>query len=142
MNPLPILALIGVAAVYVVATERTNEEFAARAAPAPSPYAAPANAGLAVFSLVEKAAPALDSPRCEAQAQMATVLMRDYDEAPVETRVVGDGLQVQLWGSLGAGTWTLVHNGSDGVSCVVSSGTNWTASSTPDDVFNSAPLAS
>ena len=142
MNPLPILALLGVAATFAIASRHLNDEFTASAAQPPSPYLAAENRGLAIFQLVERAAPDLDSPRCESQAAMANILHRDYDEAPVEQRVVGDGLHIQLWGSTEMGTWTLVHNGDDGISCVVSSGINWTTNSSPDDIFNSAPLAS
>ncbi|MEO6300077.1 MAG: hypothetical protein ABIV25_11160 [Paracoccaceae bacterium] len=142
MNPLPILALLGVAATYTVATQHLNDESDASAAQPPSSYSQAANTDLAVFDLVEHAAPSLDSPRCESQPAMAMILARDYDETPVEYRVVGEGLKVELWGSTEMGTWTLVHNGDDGIACVVSSGIGWTLNSTPDDVFKNAPLAS
>ena len=144
MNVLPILALVAVAGTYAVASERSNQEFA------PKPviqteqvaYYPGGTDDLSVYSLMERVAPSLDSPRCEGQAEMANILARDYNEQPVDKRVIGDGLHVVLWGSTDMGTWTLVHDGEDGVSCVVSSGTGWTDLSSADEIFANDPLSS
>ena len=144
MNPLPILALVAVAGTYSMATERLNQDFAPKQYSQAEQvvYYPGGSDDLSVYSLMERVAPSLDSPRCEAQAQMASILARDFSEHPVENRVIGDGLQVVLWGSTEMGTWTLVHNGDDGVACVVSSGTGWTDLSSADEIFSAAPLSS
>ena len=142
MNPLPLVALAAIVGAYSVATDRLNDEFATRNDTQLASYPTGGPNDLAVYDLVERAAPALDAPRCEPEAMMANILQRDYAETPIETRVVGDGLHVQLWGSTEMGTWTIVHNGDDGMACVVTSGIGWTEQSTPDQVFADAPLAS
>lgn len=144
MNPFPILALATVVGTYSVATDRLNQDFASQhyAVTDGVSYNPGGSNDLAVYDLVERAAPALNSPRCELEAQMASILARDYSEHPVDRRVVGDGLHVVLWGSTEMGTWTLVHDGNDGVACVVSSGIGWTDQSSPDQIFANAPLAS
>jgi len=141
MNPLPIIALAAVAGGYGLAIDRLNDQFAEPPLQQASYSQQMAN-DLAVYDLIEKAAPALDAPRCEMEAVMANILQRDYAETPVEQRVVGDGLHVELWGSTEMGTWTIVHNGNDGMACVVSSGIGWTEQSSADQIFQDAPLAS
>ena len=142
MNPLPILALAAVAGTYSVVTYKLEQDFAS-----PSHVQSVSNpmsdtADVSVYSLVERVAPAMDTARCEAQAQMDTILTVDFEEQPIEKRIVGDGLHVELWGSTEMGTWTLVHDGNDGVACVISSGIGWTDESSPDQIFMNAPLAS
>jgi len=144
MNVLPLLALVSVVGTYSLATDQLNHDFAPQRHSLSQQVSF--NPGdiddLAVYDLVERAAPALNSPRCEVQAQMASILARDYSEHPVDRRVSGDGLHLVLWGSTEMGTWTLVHDGEDGVACVISSGIGWTHQSTPDLIFANAPLAS
>lgn len=144
MNPLPFLALATVVGSYTLATDRLNQEFSPKQIIQTEQVSyMPGGADdLTVYDVMERVAPALDSPRCEAETEMASVLERDYSEHPVDKRVVGDGLQVVLWGSSDMGTWTLVHNGGDGVACVISSGTGWTETSSPEEIFANAPLAS
>ena len=144
MNALSILALASVVGGYSLAIDRVYQEFAPQDHIFSEPVSYyPAGMGnLSVHDLVERAAPALNTPRCEAQAQMASILARDYSEHPVGRRVVGDGLHVVLWGSTEMGTWTLVHDGDDGVTCVISSGIGWTDQSMADQIFANAPLAS
>ena len=144
MNALSLFALASVVGGYSLAIDNLYQEFAPQDYTyyEPVSYSPAGLDGLSVYDLVERAAPALDAPRCEAQAQMASILARDFSEHPVDRRVVGDGLHVVLWGSTEMGTWTLVHDGDDGVTCVVSSGIGWTDPSMADQIFANAPLAS
>ena len=142
MNLLPILALAAVAGTYSVVTYKLEQDFA-------SPFHVQSvsnpmsdTADVSVYSLVERVAPAMDTARCEVQAEMDIILTVDFEEKPIEKRIVGDGLHVELWGSTEMGTWTLVHDGNDGVACVISSGIGWTHESSPDQIFMNAPLAS
>ena len=144
MNLFPIIALAAVAGTYSMATDRLNQQFATKPpvqAEQVNYYPGGQN-DLTVYTLMERVAPSLNTTRCEATAQMATILTIDFSEQPVEKRVMADGLDVELWGSDQMGTWTVVHNGNDGISCVVSSGTGWTAQTPPDQIFADAPLAS
>ena len=144
MNVLSYIALATVVCGYSLAIDRVHQEFAPQeyAYSEPVSYNPAGMGGLSVYDLVERAAPALNAPRCEGQAQMANILARDYSEHPVDRRVVGDGLHVVLWGSTEMGTWTLVHDGDDGITCVISSGIGWTDQSVADQIFANAPLAS
>lgn len=142
MNPLPILALAAVAGTYSVATHKLEQDFAAPSYVQSISYPMSNADDISVYGLVERVAPAMDTARCEAQAQMNTILTVDFEEKPIEKRIVGDGLHVELWGSTEMGTWTLIHDGSDGVACVISSGIGWTDESLPDQIFLNAPLAS
>lgn len=142
MNPLPILALAAVAGTYSVATRNLEQEFGRPAYVQSASYPTSGTEDLSVYGVIERVAPDLNTTRCEDQAQMNTILTVDFEEKPIEKRIVGDGLNVELWGSAKMGTWTLVHDGADGIACVVSSGIGWTPQSSPDQIFANAPLAS
>ncbi|MEZ5798656.1 MAG: hypothetical protein R3D63_14970 [Paracoccaceae bacterium] len=142
MYPLPILALGVIASGYGYATVEMN----ARAADAPAPgiQAYPARSGsddLAVYDMPGMAPFDITSPYCETAPTLAATLKHDFEEVPVDTSTQGDGLTMVLFASEVMGTWTLVHQGDDGMSCIVSSGTGWTASAQPEDVLAAVPVA-
>lgn len=148
MNTLPILALAAVASGYAAATARLDDYFASLPEPAPEIVAwsaAPA-AGLSVHGmpgdLPGHEANAYDQPHCDANAGMTSVLSQDFQEQRIDTRTRADGLLFDLYASDDMGTWTLVHRGVDGISCVVSSGTGWTSVTSPEQIFDGANLAS
>jgi hypothetical protein len=139
MKIVPILALGAVAATYFAATDRLEARFAA---PPLTAYAADTSPQPSVYHLLDGTGQPFDEPHCAPHAQLAANLTHDFAERPVENRFRGDGLEMQLWASTLMGTWTLVHLGSDGIACIVTSGTGWTDAASPDDVFLTAPLAS
>ncbi|MBE2278056.1 MAG: hypothetical protein IAE87_17370 [Rhodobacteraceae bacterium] len=142
MNSLPFLALAAVASVYAVATDRLEEQFAVLSAPGIVAYEASPN--LAVYDMEMLAADdqPYDQAHCMMHAAMAENLSHDFAEERVEARVSDEGLVMELWASEVMGTWTILHKGADGVSCVVTSGTGWADDAAPDQVFASADLAS
>ena len=84
----------------------------------------------------------LTATRCDSAQVLANSLETDFEENFVNTSLQAEGLVMDLYASPNQGTWTLIHRGNDGISCVVSSGTGWTDASTPADVINIAHLAS
>ncbi len=137
MNPIPFVALAAVASVYAVATENLNRYFADLPAPEIVSYAAASSGDLAVYDVLAHGAEPMDQPVCQSNEALAATLTHDFAETPVAQAVEGEGLVMQLWSSDLMGTWTMVHRGGDGVSCIVSSGTGWTTASSPADVFDS-----
>lgn len=83
----------------------------------------------------------VDEAHCQLHASMAETLRHDFAEHPLLTRVAGDGLVMELWTSEVMATWTILHKGADGVSCIVSSGTGWVSGTAPDLAFARAGLA-
>ena len=146
MNPLPIFALGLIASGYASAIAgidadieaRTNAE-AAHIVVLPQP----ALDHLSIYDMPGLTAvdPAAE-PHCEPEVGMIAALDHDFAETLVETRVVADGLQMDLYASSLMGTWTLVHSGNDGIACIVNSGTGWTEKAMPADVFAEVELAS
>lgn len=143
MNSVPLLALAFVASGYAYVTADLDK------APAPRPmtpltaYSAVETDDFSVFDVMAVAAQnGVAAPRCDDHAALSSDLAGDFGETRVSQRTTGEDLVMELWASDAFGTWTMVHKGSDGVSCVVSSGTGWSADRTPDDVFLIVPLAS
>ncbi|MES2665569.1 MAG: hypothetical protein V4712_05680 [Pseudomonadota bacterium] len=142
MNPIPFLALAAVASAYGVATDRLNQKFDTMPQPVLTSYAAQASGDLAVYDVLSHGAEPLEQPLCQGNLELAATLTNDFAEMPVAQTLTEDGLAMQLWSSTLMGTWTLVHKGDDGMSCIVSSGTGWTTQSSPEDVFDAEILAS
>ena len=139
MHLFPMLGLGLIATGYLAATDRMEARFAAMPAPEITAYDAGYDAGdPSVYDMLGHGAQPYDQPHCEAHAAMAANLTRDFAEQPVATQVTAAGLRMELWASEPMGSWTLVHKGDDGVSCVVSSGTGWTADTRAENVFAAA----
>ncbi len=136
MNPIPFLALAAVASGYAVATERLDQYFANMPEPEIVSYAASADGEFSVYDVMADGSDAVTEPTCQTNDALAATLTHDFAETPVAQAVEGDGLVMQLWSSDLMGTWTMVHRGTDGISCIVSSGIGWTTASTPADVFD------
>ena len=49
-----------------------------------------------------------------------------------------DGLRIELWTSDLMGTWTALHHGADGISCIVASGVDWTPEVSPEELIHLA----
>jgi hypothetical protein len=69
---------------------------------------------------------------CDQRATVGTTLTRDFGEVPRLAALTGAGMMMELWASDLAGSWTVVHHGSDGISCIVTTGLGWMAGA--DDV--------
>ena len=136
MNTLPILALGLVVSGYSFASAQLNDHFAR---PAETQILAYAAEGTDDFAPDTNSA--LTAARCDAKDALASTLEADFQEDIINTSVQADGLVMDLYVSSDQGTWTLVHRGNDGISCVVSSGTGWTTRSTPQDVLASVNIA-
>ena len=80
--------------------------------------------GLAVHDMLGHEAE-IPKANCQPHAAISTMLARDYIEAPQVAAMTEGGLGLELWASDGGGTWTALHRGSDGISCVVASGLDW-----------------
>lgn len=143
MNPIPFLALGLIASGYVAVSSQID----ARVAAAPAQIVAyPALAGTDDLSIYDMPGvtpdEAYDRPLCQDSATMVAALDHDFAETLVDTSLQADGLVMELYASTVMGTWTLVHKGDDGISCIVSSGIGWTETATPDQVFAQSNLAS
>jgi hypothetical protein len=70
---------------------------------------------------------ALTDTYCDARGTVQSALSRDFAETPRLAALTGAGMTMELWTSDKTGSWTVVHHGQDGISCVVSTGMDWAA---------------
>jgi hypothetical protein len=63
---------------------------------------------------------------CDLRETVVGTLRHDFAEAPQLAAVTGAGMTMELWASDLLGTWTVVHHAGDGISCIVTSGQDWT----------------
>lgn len=80
--------------------------------------------GLSVYDTLGHDA-ATTKANCQPHATIRHMLARDYVEAPQMAAMTEGGLGLELWASDGRGTWTALHRGKDGITCVVASGLDW-----------------
>jgi hypothetical protein len=69
----------------------------------------------------------LTETHCDARATVQATLGRDFAETPRVAALTGTGLTMELWTSDHTGSWTVVHHGADGISCIVLTGMGWAA---------------
>ena len=137
MNPLPFLGLALIASGYVAATDRLDQSFAADPAAEIAAYPATADGSMpAVYDVLGHGAEPYDRPHCAEHAVLATSLGEDFHENKVASRQGQSGQVMQIFASEEMGTWTVVHAGVDGVSCVVASGTGWSPATSPGMVYD------
>ncbi|MEO8241652.1 MAG: hypothetical protein ABI832_05025 [bacterium] len=136
MNSLPILALGLVVSGYSYATAQLNDHTIRTPETQIIAYSAQKT-----DDVLADAQDSLSAPRCDLADELAGTLEGDFQENVVNTSLQADGLVMDLYASPDQGTWTLVHRGTDGISCVVSSGTGWTTQSMPQDVLAKVDLA-
>ncbi len=141
MNPLPFLALAAVTSGYFAATEATDEYFDALPSAELTSYSATDQNDLSVYDVLAHGAQPVDEPHCSAHGLISQTLRHDFDEQPVELRKTGDGLVLQLWASDLMGSWTMVHKGDDGISCIIASGSGWTGTQDAGMAFQSVAVA-
>lgn len=82
---------------------------------APSPTASDPEIGLS-----------LTETRCDQRAEVVMILRRDFGEVPSLGALTPAGLTMELWTSDRTGSWTMLHHGRDGISCIVTTGFGWT----------------
>ncbi|NJS39926.1 MAG: hypothetical protein HC783_13960 [Rhodobacteraceae bacterium] len=81
---------------------------------------------------------ALTETHCDARGTVQATLGRDFAETPRLAALTGTGLTMELWTSDHSGSWTVVHHGSDGISCIVSTGMGWAEGNDPAVVLDTA----
>ena len=69
---------------------------------------------------------------------MTDGLSHDFDEALRAEKTSSEGLKIELWTSDVMGTWTALHHGEDGISCVIASGVDWSPSIDAEDLIRIA----
>jgi hypothetical protein len=75
---------------------------------------------------------------CDARTVVAATLSHDFDESPRLVRMTGEGMMMELWASELMGTWTVLHHGADGITCIVTSGQDWAEGAEADAVMDRA----
>lgn len=141
MNVLPILAAATIGLGYFGVAETVNKN--------PDPIdqaqlvAYPADvAATALAPITSSGQQEVDQAFCGSTWDVTDSLAHDFAETAQETWVHGADLVLQLWASDTMGTWTLLHVGQDGFSCVVSSGMGWNDGVSAADVLALAPIFS
>ncbi len=79
------------------------------------------------------ASPALaqQPPQCGPRADMAAMLLVRYQETPIFLGVMGAQGVAESWVNPNSGSWTMTISGTDGVMCIVFSGTGFDALPVP-----------
>jgi hypothetical protein len=73
-------------------------------------------------SLIASSATAQEAEkRCSLHDQMAELLLTQYDEHPIGSVLEATGIEHEMFASP-TGTWTIIVNLPDGISCVVGTG--------------------
>ena len=75
---------------------------------------------------------------CDARTVVAATLRHDFAETPRLVRMTGEGMMMELWASELMGTWTVLHHGADGISCIVTSEQDWAEGSEAGAVMDRA----
>ncbi len=75
---------------------------------------------------------------CDARTVVAATLRHDFAETPRLVRMTGEGMMMELWASELMGTWTVLHHGADGISCIVTSGQDWSEGGDAGAVLDAA----
>ena len=70
---------------------------------------------------------ALTETYCDLRGTVQSSLARDFAETPRLAALTGTGMTMELWTSDQSGSWTVVHHGTDGITCIVSTGMDWAA---------------
>ena len=139
-NPLPILALGAVAIGYAGAIDRTDQMFESYAPSAVAAFTSTSN--LSVEEFVSKLPETVQDPYCAAEREMIATLTDDFAEVRQASWIRGDALKMELWASDVMGTWTVLHVGSEIVTCLVASGFGWDEGMTLLEVLGASALAS
>jgi hypothetical protein len=75
---------------------------------------------------------------CDRHQVVVEGLTKDFAETLKAEKISLDGLRIELWTSDLMGTWTALHHGDDGVSCIVASGVDWTETADAESLLQVA----
>ena len=75
---------------------------------------------------------------CDRHEVVTDGLAHDFAETLQAAKVTRDGLRIELWTSDLMGTWTALHHGEDGISCIVASGVDWSPAVSPQELIKLA----
>lgn len=75
---------------------------------------------------------------CDRHEVVTDGLAHDFAETLQAAKVTRNGLRIELWTSELMGTWTALHHGEDGISCIVASGVDWSPEVSPEDLIRLA----
>ena len=114
------------------------QDIAIHLAAQPSKLSQRPAASLSIYDSLGHQDTAPDQSYCDAHQVVADGLTHDFAETLRAEKVSRDGLRFQLWTSDLMGTWTALHHGEDGISCIVASGVDWAADMPPDDLLQLA----
>ncbi|MCU0828999.1 MAG: hypothetical protein MUE52_16775 [Tabrizicola sp.] len=73
----------------------------------------------------------LTAAYCDRREIVQDTLRHDFAEEATLAALTGSGMMLELWTSDLLGTWTVVHHGKDGISCIVTSGMDWASGGDP-----------
>jgi hypothetical protein len=104
-------------------------------ATASAPAAAPP---LSVYDSLGHAQLSPAETYCDTHQTVTEGLAQDFAETLRASQISADGLKIELWASDLMGTWTALHHGDDGISCIVASGVDWSGSVQADDLLQLA----
>ena len=79
-------------------------------------------------------------PFCDVPDVVAISLSEDHAEQIVLSAMNPDGTRFDFWASEQSGTWTVTYARSDGITCVVGSGTGWTNGGAPSLFMHEAGI--
>ena len=76
------------------------------------------------LALLAACGPVYAQTNCMPTEQVQITLLEDYGEVPLTMGLAGPGVIVEYWGNPETGTWSIVINRANGISCVPVSGTD------------------
>lgn len=82
-------------------------------------------AGAIVFGLAATAPPAIAQVPCGARETVTDLLAERRGESLTAVGLRSPEILLEVWTSPDSGSWTLLLSRADGVSCVISAGTDW-----------------
>ncbi|MDD7973746.1 hypothetical protein [Roseinatronobacter alkalisoli] len=80
-----------------------------------------------VFGMAALAPPAAAQTICGPRLAIANWLTSSFSEARTAVGLIGQDRALELWVAEDTHSWTILVTRPDSISCVVASGTNWTA---------------
>lgn len=69
--------------------------------------------------------PAAAQSRCGPRQAIIDIAWRQYDERPVATALAAGGAVLEVLASRDGHTFTMLHTGTNGVSCILATGESW-----------------
>ena len=79
-----------------------------------------------VFGMAALAPPAAAQPVCGSRPAITNWLSANFNKARSAVGLIRSNRVVEVWVAEDTRTWTILITRADGISCIVSSGTNWT----------------